>query len=74
MDDILPLIALGITFIAVYGAQVLAARKGRSRLGWMWTAALLGPIPLLILLVLPAKLSFGGDASLESKTHAPPLD
>ncbi len=58
MDDILPLIALGLTFLAVYGAQVLAARKGRSRLGWMWTAALLGPIPLLILLILPSKLSF----------------
>ncbi len=74
MDDVLPLIALGITFVAVYGAQMLAARKGRSRLGWMWTAALLGPIPLLILLMLPSKLSFGGGASLESKTHTPPLD
>ncbi|MFZ2018730.1 MAG: hypothetical protein WAU90_08670 [Methyloceanibacter sp.] len=42
MDDVLPLIALGVTFLAVYA----------------WVAALLGPIPLLILLILPSKLPF----------------
>jgi hypothetical protein len=58
MEDAAPFIALGVTFVAVYAAQMLAIRKGRSRIGWMWAAALLGPIPLLILLVLPSKLSF----------------
>ncbi len=58
MEDLVPLIALGITFLAVYAAQVLAIRKGRSRMGWMWASALLGPIPLLILLFLPSKLPF----------------
>jgi hypothetical protein len=58
MEDILPLIALGVTFLAVYAAQAVAIRKGSSRLGWMWVAALLGPIPLLILLILPSKLPF----------------
>jgi hypothetical protein len=58
MDEIVPLIALGITFVAVYGAQILAIRKSRSRMAWMWASALLGPIPLLILLVLPSKLPF----------------
>jgi hypothetical protein len=58
MDDVLPLAALGVTFLAVYAAQALALRKGRSRMGWMWVAALLGPIPLLILLILPSKLPF----------------
>ncbi len=59
MEDVVPLIALGITFLAVFAAQALAIRKGRSRLGWMWAAALLGPIPLIILLLLPAKLPLG---------------
>ncbi|MGE5259669.1 MAG: hypothetical protein ACM3MH_02195 [Actinomycetota bacterium] len=58
MEDSVSLIALGITFVAVYAAQALALRKGRSRVGWMWAAALLGPIPVLILSVLPAKLPF----------------
>jgi hypothetical protein len=58
MEDLVPLIALGVTFAAVYAAQILAIRKSRSRTGRMWASALLGPIPLLILLVLPSKLPF----------------
>jgi hypothetical protein len=58
MEEAATLIALGITFLAVYAAQVLAIRKGRSRMGWMWASALLGPIPLVILLVLPSKFPF----------------
>jgi hypothetical protein len=58
MEDLVPLIALGITFVAVYAAQALALRKGRSRMGWMWAAALLGPIPVLILALLPSKAPF----------------
>jgi hypothetical protein len=61
MEDAAPLIALGITFVAVYAAQALALRKKRSRMGWMWAAALLGPIPLLILVFLPAKAPFRAD-------------
>ncbi len=53
------IVAVAATFLSVFAAQVLAIRKGRSRLGWMWAAALLGPIPLFILLLLPAKLPFG---------------
>jgi hypothetical protein len=48
-----------VTFLCVFAAQALAICKGRSRLGWMWTGALLGPIPLVILLLLPAKLPLG---------------
>jgi hypothetical protein len=58
MEDLAPSIGLGITFVAVYAAQDLARRKGRSRMGWMWAAALLGPIPVLILAALFSKLPF----------------
>lgn len=53
------ILGLAVTFLCVFAAQALAIRKGRSRLGWMWTGALLGPIPLVILLLLPAKLPLG---------------
>jgi hypothetical protein len=58
MEDLVPLLALGITFVAVYGAQGLARREGRSRMGRMWAAAILGTIPVLILASLPSKLPF----------------
>jgi hypothetical protein len=53
------IVSIAITFLCVFAAQALATRKCRSHMGWMWAAALLGPIPLAILLLLPAKLPFG---------------
>ena len=59
MEPLELILGLAVTFLCVFAAQALAIRKGRSRMGWMWAAALLGPIPLVILLLLPAKLPFG---------------
>ena len=59
MEPLELILGLAVTFVCVFAAQALAIRKGRSRMGWMWAAALLGPIPLVILLLLPAKLPFG---------------
>ena len=57
MEPLDLILGLAVTFLCVFAAQALAIRKGRSRLGW--TSALLGPIPLVILLLLPAKLPLG---------------
>ena len=59
MEPLELILGLAVTVLCVFAAQALAIRKGRSRMGWMWAAALLGPIPLGILLLLPAKLPFG---------------
>ena len=59
MEPLELILGLAVTILCVFAAQALAIRKGRSRMGWMWAAALLGPIPLVILLLLPAKLPFG---------------
>jgi len=59
MEPLELILGLAVTVLCVFAAQALAIRKGRSRMGWMWAAALLGPIPLVILLLLPAKLPFG---------------
>ena len=59
MEPLELILGLAVTILCVFAAQALASRKGRSRMGWMWAAALLGPIPLVILLLLPAKLPFG---------------
>jgi hypothetical protein len=59
MEPLELILGLAVTFVCVFAAQALAIRKCRSRMGWMWAAALLGPIPLVILLLLPAKLPFG---------------
>ena len=49
------LIYLAVAFLCVYAAERLARRQHRSRTGWMWAAALLGPFPLLVLVFLPRK-------------------
>jgi uncharacterized membrane protein HdeD (DUF308 family) len=49
------LIYLAVAFLCVYAAERLARRQHRSRKGWMWAAALLGPLPLLILVFMPEK-------------------
>ena len=58
MEPLELILGLAVTVLCVFAAQALAIRN-RSRMGWMWAAALLGPIPLVILLLLPAKLPFG---------------
>lgn len=45
--------SLAMTFICVDFARRMAVRRGRARLARMWSAALLGPLPLLVLGSLP---------------------
>ena len=49
------LIVLALTVVSVDLARRLATHKGRARGAWMWSAALLGPLPLLLLAVLPRR-------------------
>ena len=49
------LVYLAVAFLLVYAAERMATRQHRSRKGWMWAAALLGPVVLLILIFLPRK-------------------
>jgi len=48
-------VVLALTVVSVELARRLALYKGRERLAWMWSAALLGPLPLLVLAVLPSR-------------------
>jgi hypothetical protein len=41
------------TFVSMYLSGLLARRRGRRVKVWLWLAALLGPIALLIILLLP---------------------
>ena len=43
------------TLLCIEGTRRLALRYGRAPRGWMIAALLLGPVPLLLMLVLPAK-------------------
>jgi heme/copper-type cytochrome/quinol oxidase subunit 3 len=47
------LLAIVVSFFCVYAAHQLAVRKRRSRMGWMWATALLGPIPVVLLVCFP---------------------
>jgi hypothetical protein len=49
------LIYFAVAFLCVYVAGQLATQRGRSRKGWVWASALLGPLPLLILVLMPRK-------------------
>jgi NO-binding membrane sensor protein with MHYT domain len=49
------LVVVALTFLSVDLARRLAAHKGRARAAWMWSAALLGPLPLVVLAVLPSR-------------------
>ena len=49
------LVLLALTVASVELARRLALHKARPRLAWMWSVALLGPLPLLVLAVLPAR-------------------
>jgi len=45
-----------LTLASILTAQWLAHRRGRSALRWMMAAALLGPLPLLPLAMLPRRI------------------
>ena len=49
------LVLLILLIACVFGAQRLAMWKGRSAVAWMWTTAMLGPVPLAVLALLPSK-------------------
>jgi len=49
------LVILALTVASVDLARRLATHKGRARGAWMWSAAFLGPLPLLVLAVLPSR-------------------
>jgi hypothetical protein len=51
------LAALAVTVASVFAAQRMAANRSRSPRSWMWSAALLGPLPLALLAVLPPRRS-----------------
>ena len=46
---------IAVAFLSIYAAERLATRRHRWRKGWMWAAALLGPFPLVILLLPTGK-------------------
>jgi len=48
-------VILALTVASVDLARRLAAHKGRARGAWMWSAAFLGPLPLLLLAMLPRR-------------------
>jgi hypothetical protein len=56
------IVSIAIMIVLVGTARYLALRKGRSRLGWMWATAFFGPIPVLVLALLPSKLNSADEA------------
>ena len=48
------ILTIAIVVPSVAAAQRLAFRKHRSPGPWMWAAAFLGPVPLAVLVFLPA--------------------
>jgi hypothetical protein len=55
-------LSLLIMIILVAIARRLAVKKGRSRVAWMWLTAFFGPIPLLVLALLPSRFNFSDKA------------
>lgn len=47
--------SLILTGCCVYAARTMALGLGRSRKVWMWAAALLGPLPLPLLALVPKR-------------------
>jgi hypothetical protein len=62
MDDAtLSLLAtLLLSILSIVAAAYVADWRGRSRKAWMWAAAILGPFPLLALLLMPSKKPAAG--------------
>ncbi len=48
------LLLLGVVFAVVTG--IVAARRGRATAGWAFLGFLFGPVPLLIVALLPSRL------------------
>lgn len=48
-------VLFAITVVTAYISARIAARRGRSTKAWIWLAALLGPIALLTVALLPAR-------------------
>ena len=46
-------VLLVLTLVSIDLARRVALHKGRARGPWMWSAAFLGPLPLLVLAALP---------------------
>jgi hypothetical protein len=55
-------LSLLIMIILVAVARHLAMKKGRSRITWMWLTAFFGPIPLLVLALLPSRFNISDKA------------
>ena len=49
-----------IIFVAI--ARQLAVKRGRSRMAWMWLTTFFGPIPLLVLALLPSRFNISDKA------------
>ncbi|HEX5280425.1 MAG TPA: hypothetical protein VFW28_10115 [Micropepsaceae bacterium] len=49
------LIDLAVTVLCVIWAGRMAGSRARSQRGWMFAAAMLGPIPLAVLAALPVR-------------------
>ena len=43
------------TFVCIALARRMALQRGRSTKAWMWSAAFLGPVPIAILALVPAR-------------------
>jgi len=50
-------IVLVLNFLLAVACGYLAQRRGRSMVAWSVAGALLGPVPLLVLAVLPVSSS-----------------
>ena len=48
-------LVVAVTVICVLAARRMAISRARTRTGWMLSAALLGPLPLLALAALPVR-------------------
>lgn len=60
MGDVLGLVAVILAILlCMYCANRLAKWKGWDPLGWMLATLLLGPLPLILMLLLPGKRKLG---------------
>ena len=50
-QTLLALLSFALTVLCVELARRMAVHRARSRRGWMMWAAVLGPLPLLVLVV-----------------------
>jgi hypothetical protein len=53
---------MAVVALSIQAARRLAAERGRSPDAWMWAALFLGPLPVLILALLPPGRGTGGNS------------